>query len=58
MHPAIAKFPSAQFYEGRLKDADNVASLRPPLGFPWHADPCTAAPSTQGHSRPPPLRYY
>ena len=35
MHPAIAKFPSEQFYLGELKNAENVLSLQPPFGFDW-----------------------
>jgi hypothetical protein len=35
MHPALAAFPAAHFYEGRLRSG-TMASLRPPpAGFPW-----------------------
>jgi senataxin len=34
MHPEISKFPSQQFYKGRLVDGDNMANLRKQ---PWHA---------------------
>lgn len=33
MHPNISKFPSRQFYESRLGDADNLTSL---CKAPWH----------------------
>ncbi|GAB7346709.1 hypothetical protein MBLNU459_g1824t4 [Dothideomycetes sp. NU459] len=34
MHPDISAFPSATFYEGRLLDGDNMATLREQ---PWHS---------------------
>ncbi|TVY93187.1 putative ATP-dependent helicase [Lachnellula willkommii] len=34
MHPEISKFPSQQFYNGRLVDGENMAILRKQ---PWHA---------------------
>lgn len=34
MHPDISAFPSAAFYESRLLDGDNMASLRKQ---PWHS---------------------
>ncbi|KAL1311230.1 hypothetical protein AAFC00_001420 [Neodothiora populina] len=34
MHPAISSFPSATFYEGKLLDGDDMASLRQ---RPWHS---------------------
>ena len=33
MHPEISKFPSKEFYDGKLLDGDNMASLRTK---PWH----------------------
>lgn len=33
MHPDISRFPSAAFYDGRLKDGPNMAKLR---ARPWH----------------------
>lgn len=35
MHPGIAAFPSKQFYQGELRDAEAVKTLRPPAGFDW-----------------------
>ena len=35
MHPALAAFPSARFYGGRLKDG--VPATPSPAGFPWPA---------------------
>ena len=34
MHPEISRFPSQQFYHGRLVDGDGMAALRKQ---PWHA---------------------
>lgn len=34
MHPEISKFPSQEFYEGKLVDGDGLASLRVQ---PWHS---------------------
>ncbi|EFX01966.1 tRNA-splicing [Grosmannia clavigera kw1407] len=36
MHPDISRFPSRQFYEGRLIDGADMARLR---AQPWHANP-------------------
>ncbi|KAH8886827.1 RNA helicase-like protein [Thozetella sp. PMI_491] len=33
MHPLISQFPSAEFYEGLLRDGDDMAKLR---RQPWH----------------------
>jgi hypothetical protein len=33
MHPEISKFPSNQFYDGKLIDGDGLAKLR---NMPWH----------------------
>jgi superfamily I DNA and/or RNA helicase len=35
MHPGIAAFPSQQFYQGELRNADVVDTLHPPDGFDW-----------------------
>ena len=35
MHPSISKFPSHQFYNGRLLDGISAADRVPPSGFPW-----------------------
>jgi senataxin len=35
MHPEISLFPSAEFYEGKLVDGDDMAGLRKQ---PWHAN--------------------
>lgn len=35
MHPGIAAFPSKQFYQGELRNADAVSALQPPAGFDW-----------------------
>ncbi|GAB4823482.1 hypothetical protein N2152v2_010528 [Parachlorella kessleri] len=43
MHPAIAAWPSAFFYDGRLTDAPGVAPGPAGAGgraAPWHAMPC------------------
>ncbi|GAQ80554.1 P-loop containing nucleoside triphosphate hydrolases superfamily protein [Klebsormidium nitens] len=37
MHPAIRRFPSAQFYAGQLVDGDSVAKQ---TARPWHAHAC------------------
>ena len=34
MHPEISQFPSAEFYEGLLRDGDDMAKLR---HQPWHS---------------------
>nr|XP_036589021.1 helicase sen1 [Colletotrichum truncatum]KAF6800663.1 helicase sen1 [Colletotrichum truncatum] len=34
MHPEISKFPSSEFYEGKLVDGDDMSDLR---RQPWHA---------------------
>lgn len=34
MHPAISKFPSAEFYNSRLKDGPNMEALN---ARPWHS---------------------
>ncbi|KAL3303993.1 helicase sen1 [Colletotrichum asianum] len=34
MHPEISRFPSLEFYEGKLVDGDDMADLR---RQPWHA---------------------
>lgn len=33
MHPAISKFPSAEFYDGRLMDGPDMESLNKRI---WH----------------------
>ena len=55
MHPAIAAFPSEQFYLGELKNAESVALLQPPAGFDWPVDevsgakvPMAFVPATEG----------
>ena len=35
MHPAISEFPSAAFYQERLRDAVKVESRQPPPWFLW-----------------------
>ncbi|KAJ3197034.1 DEAD-box type RNA helicase [Irineochytrium annulatum] len=35
MHPHISLFPSLQFYDSRLEDAENMNTLR---AVPWHSD--------------------
>ena len=35
MHPGIAAFPSMQFYQGELRNAEAVSALQPPTGFDW-----------------------
>merc|ERR1719313_1367751 len=35
MHPAIATFPSAQFYGGRLRSGVGGMDRRPVKGIPW-----------------------
>lgn len=37
MHPAIRRFPSAQFYAGQLVDGETVAKQ---TARPWHAHAC------------------
>jgi hypothetical protein len=34
MHPSISRWPAAQFYGGRLRDAEHVLTRNPPEGFP------------------------
>ncbi|KAL2757855.1 hypothetical protein ACRALDRAFT_2025559 [Sodiomyces alcalophilus JCM 7366] len=36
MHPEISRFPSQEFYEGKLIDGDDMAALR---RRPWHSSP-------------------
>lgn len=36
MHPTISKFPSTEFYEGKLTDGPEMARL---TAKPWHRDP-------------------
>ncbi|OAA62492.1 hypothetical protein SPI_04032 [Niveomyces insectorum RCEF 264] len=40
MHPEISRFPSQQFYDGRLIDGGDMARLR---AQPWHASPLLGA---------------
>jgi regulator of nonsense transcripts 1 len=35
MHPSLAAFPSARFYDSALKSGTDPGSLQPPAGFPW-----------------------
>ena len=35
MHPSIAAFPSSQFYQGKLENAQGTEALHPPVGFDW-----------------------
>lgn len=35
MHPLIAEFASAAFYNGRLQNGVRAAERKPPEGFPW-----------------------
>lgn len=35
MHPAIAQFPAAWFYAGRLKDGVTAQQKPPPAGLAW-----------------------
>ncbi|KAG2453966.1 hypothetical protein HYH02_001012 [Chlamydomonas schloesseri] len=35
MHPSIAAWPSAAFYQGKLVSAPKPSERRPPTGFPW-----------------------
>lgn len=35
MHPTLAAFPSARFYEGRLIDGVTSAQRPAPRGLPW-----------------------
>ena len=39
MHPALAAFPCAHFYGGKLRSGTRSAARVPPCGFPWPSLP-------------------
>jgi hypothetical protein len=57
MHPALAHFPSATFYEGALRSGVRATHRPPPRGFPWPSPtvplaflPCDGAERADGTS--------
>lgn len=40
MHPAISKFPSLRFYDGKVKSGVPGSDRPPPKGIPWPNENC------------------
>lgn len=52
MHPSLAVFPSAAFYEGRVMSGIEAATRLPPANYPWpRPDVGLAFVDVEGHER-------